>query len=37
MKIYRFSELSHSAQVKAVYDYLIGWEVTELIKEVLSE
>jgi len=26
MKKFRFSELSHSSQIKAVYDYLIGWE-----------
>jgi hypothetical protein len=28
MKTYRFSELSHSSQIKAVYDYIIGWEET---------
>jgi hypothetical protein len=26
MKTYRFNELNHSAQIKAVYDYLIAWE-----------
>lgn len=28
MKEYRFSELSKLAQVKAVYDYLKGWNDT---------
>ena len=28
MKKYRFLELCHSSQIKAVYDYIIGWEET---------
>lgn len=28
MKKFKFLELCHSSQIKAVYDYIIGWKET---------